>query len=74
MDIMAGAVWRDPDQVQDWIGKFAKSDPVVVFSAYGFHFGCKAAITLRDLRFDAKYIKGGHSAWRVIGGPTKLHA
>ena len=23
--------------------------------------------------FDAKYMKGGHSAWRAIGGPVKLY-
>ena len=73
-DIMEGAVWRDPDRVQEWAGDLSKSDPVVVFCVYGFHVGCKTAIALRDLGFDAKFMKGGHSAWRAIGGPTKLHA
>jgi hypothetical protein len=26
-----------------------------------------AAIALRDAGFDAKYMKGGHSAWKAIG-------
>ena len=73
-DIMEGALWRDPDRVQEWAGDLSKSDPVVVFCVYGFHVGCKTAIALRDLGFDAKFMKGGHSAWRAIGGPTKLHA
>jgi len=73
-DIMAGAVCRDPERVREWAGELSKSDPVVVFCAYDFHVGCKAAFTLGDLRFKAKYMQGGHSAWRVIGGPTKLHA
>ena len=30
-DIMDGAVWRDPERIQDWIGGLSKSDPVVVF-------------------------------------------
>src|SRR5882724_2324478 len=72
-DIMDGAVWRDPERVQDWIGELSKSDPVVVFCAYGFHVGCKTAIALRDAGFDAKYMKGGHSAWKAIGGPIKLY-
>ena len=50
-----------------------KSDPVVVFCAYGFHVGCKTAIALREAGFDAKYMKGGHSAWKAIGGPIKLY-
>jgi superoxide dismutase, Fe-Mn family len=72
-DIMDGAVWRDPERLQDWIGELSKSDPVVVFCAYGFHVGCKMAIALREAGFDAKYMKGGHSAWKAIGGSIKLY-
>jgi len=28
---------------------------------------------LREAGFDAKYMKGGHSAWKAIGGPIKLY-
>ena len=72
-EIMQGATWRDPERVQEWAGELSKSDPVVVFCAYGFHVGCKTAIKLRDLGFDAKFMTGGHSAWKAIGGPTKQH-
>ncbi len=73
-DIMDGAVWRDPERIDTWIGELSKSEPVVVFCAYGFHVGCKTAIALREAGFDAKYMKGGHSAWKAIGGPIKLYA
>ena len=73
-DIIDGATWRDPDRVQEWAGELSKSDPVVTFCAYGFHVGCKTAIKLRDAGFDVKYMKGGHSAWKAIGGPIKPHA
>ena len=73
-DIVDGAVWRDPDRVQEWIGKLSKSEPVVVFCVYGFHVGCRTATALRDAGFDATYMKGGHSAWKAIGGPMKTHA
>jgi Fe-Mn family superoxide dismutase len=72
-DIMEGAVWRDPERVQDWAGDLSKSDPVVVFCVYGFHVGCKTAIALRDAGFDASFMKGGHSAWRAIGGAVRLN-
>jgi Fe-Mn family superoxide dismutase len=72
-DIMDGAVWRDPERIETWIGDLSKSDPVVVFCAYGFHVGCKTAIALREAGFDAKYMKGGHSGWKAIGGPLKLY-
>lgn len=73
-EVMEGATWRDPERVQEWVGELSTSDPVVVFCAYGFHVGCKTAIKLRDLGFDAKFMKGGHSAWKAIGGATKPHS
>jgi Fe-Mn family superoxide dismutase len=72
-DIMQGVTWRDPDRVKEWACELSKSDPVVVFCAYGFHVGCNTAIALRDLGFDAKFMKGGHSSWKAIGGPIKRY-
>jgi Fe-Mn family superoxide dismutase len=71
LDIMDGAQWRDPDRVQEWAGELSKSEPVVTFCVYGFHVGCRTAIALRDAGFDVSYMKGGHSAWKAIGGATK---
>jgi superoxide dismutase, Fe-Mn family len=73
-EVMQGATWRDPERVPEWVGELSKSDPVVVFCAYGFHVGCKTAIKLRDLGFDAKFMQGGHSAWKAIGGSVKRQA
>jgi Fe-Mn family superoxide dismutase len=72
-EIAEGIEWRDPEQLQQWIGELSRSDPVVVYCAYGFHIGCKTAIALREAGFDASYMKGGHSAWKAIGAPTKMH-
>jgi superoxide dismutase, Fe-Mn family len=72
-DIVDGATWRDPERVKEWAGELSKTDPVVVFCVYGFHIGCQTAGALRDAGFDAKYMKGGHSAWKAIGGPVKLN-
>ena len=71
-DIVVGATWRDPERVHEWMGELSKTDPVVVYCAYGFHIGCKTAITLREAGFDAKYITGGHSGFKAIGAPVKL--
>jgi len=72
-DIAADIPWRDPDQIQQWMGELSKSDPVVVYCAYGFHVGCKTAIKLREAGFDARYMNSGHSGWRAVGGPVKLY-
>ena len=71
-DIADGIPWRDPEQIQQWMGELSKSEPVVVYCAYGFHVGCKTAIKLREAGFDAKYMNSGHSGWRAVGGPMKL--
>jgi superoxide dismutase, Fe-Mn family len=71
-DIADGATWRDPERIQDWIGELSKEKPVVVYCAYGFHVGCRTAAALRDAGFDARYMTGGHSGWRAMGGPVKM--
>lgn len=71
-DMMAGAVWRDPEQLDQWIGELSKSDPIVTFCVYGFHIGCETAASLRKAGFDARYMAGGHYAWKAIKGEVKL--
>jgi len=72
-DIAEGATWRDPEQLQQWIGELSKSEPVVVYCAYGFHVGCRTTAKLREAGFDAKYMNSGHSGWKAIGAPIRLH-
>ena len=67
------STWRDPERLQDWMGELSKSEPVVVYCAYGFHVGCGTAVKLREAGFDAKYMKPGHSGWKAIGGSIKMH-
>jgi len=71
-DMMDGAVWRDPERVEEWIGTLSKGEPVVTFCVYGFHIGCETAAALRNAGFDARYMAGGHYAWKAIKGPVKL--
>jgi superoxide dismutase, Fe-Mn family len=71
-DIMEGAVWRDPERLDDWIGTLSKTEPVVTFCVYGFHVGCETAATLRKAGFDARYMSGGHFAWKAIKGAVRL--
>jgi Fe-Mn family superoxide dismutase len=73
-DIADGAIWRDPERVQDWIGELSKAEPVIVYCVYGFHVGCRTAMALREAGYDAKYMTGGHAGWKAIGGPVKMKA
>ena len=71
-DMMEQAVWRDPERVGEWMSELSNTAPVVAFCVYGFHIGCQAVRTLRKAGFDARYMAGGHFAWKAIKGPVKL--
>jgi superoxide dismutase, Fe-Mn family len=73
-DIVEGAVWRDPERIEEWMTSLSKDEPVVTFCVYGFHIGCQSAAALRKAGFDARYMAGGHYAWKAIKGPVKLFA
>ena len=73
-DIADGVTWRDPDRLAEWIGELSKSEPVVVYCAYGFHVGCTTASKLREAGFDARYMDSGHSGWKAVGGPVRAYA
>ena len=70
-EIAQGVTWRDPDRVDEWMGELSRDTPVVVYCAYGFHVGCRTAITLRDAGFDARYMNVGHSGWKAAGAPIQ---
>jgi Fe-Mn family superoxide dismutase len=72
VDLMAGATWRDPDRVEEWIGELSPDRPVAVYCAYGFHVGCNVTKTLIERGFDARYVRGGVSAWYASGGARAM--
>jgi superoxide dismutase, Fe-Mn family len=71
-EIVKGAVWRDPARIDEWIGELSPSEPIVTFCVYGFHVGCETAQALKDKGFDARYMAGGHAAWKAAKGEMKL--
>jgi superoxide dismutase, Fe-Mn family len=72
VDLMDGAIWRDPDRIEEWVGDLATDRPVAVYCAYGFHVGCNVTKALRERGFDARYVRGGVSAWYAAGGARAL--
>ena len=71
-EMMKGAVWRDPERIDEWMGELSKTEPVITFCVYGFHIGCESAAILRKAGFDARYMAGGHSGWKAAKGSMKL--
>ena len=72
VDLMAGATWRDPDRVEEWIAELTPNKPVAVYCAYGFDVGCNVTKTLIERGFDARFVRGGISAWYASGGARAL--
>jgi Fe-Mn family superoxide dismutase len=71
-DMMAGAVYRDPERVHEWAAELSTQSPVVVYCSYGFNVGCAVASVLRERGFDARFLDGGLSAWYAAGGGRGL--
>jgi superoxide dismutase, Fe-Mn family len=72
VDLMAGATWRDPDRVEEWINELKPHKPVAVYCAYGFDVGCNVTKTLIERGFDARFIRGGIAAWYASGGARAM--
>ena len=71
-DLMAGATWRDPDRIAEWIGELSPDKPVAVYCAWGFDVGRNVTQTLMEQGFDARFVRGGISAWYAAGGARAL--
>ena len=71
-DMMKGAIWRDPARIDEWSKELSANEPVFVYCAYGFHVGCSVTAALCERGFDAKYLRGGLSAWYAAGGARAL--
>ena len=71
-EIVAGAAWRDPERIGEWIDTLSKDVPVVTFCVYGFHIGCQSATALRAAGYNARYMRGGHFAWKALDGAVDL--
>ena len=72
VDLMAGATWRDPDRVVEWMGELKPDKAVAVYCAWGFDVGRNVTKTLIERGFDARFVRGGLSAWYASGGARAL--
>jgi superoxide dismutase, Fe-Mn family len=70
-DTLAGSVWRDPAQVDEWCGTLDGTRPVLVCCVHGLDIGRSTAMALRARGFDARYLIGGIESWRSAGLPMQ---
>jgi Fe-Mn family superoxide dismutase len=69
-EVIAGAVWRDPERVDEWARELAGSE-VLVYCVYGHEVGQSTAARLRDAGIAARYLVGGIEAWKAAGRPVQ---
>jgi Fe-Mn family superoxide dismutase len=67
-DMMEGAIYRDPERVDEWCKELSTDVPVAVYCSYGFNVACAVTDVLRQRGFDARFVRGGLSAWYALGG------
>jgi rhodanese-related sulfurtransferase len=69
-EIIIGAVWRDPERVDDWSGKLDRARPVAVYCVHGHQVSQDCSRRLRERGLEAAYLEGGIEAWVSTGGET----
>src|SRR5437016_584485 len=69
--VIAGSTRRMPEHVTDWREHLPAGRPVVVYCVHGHEVSQQAATALRQKGIKATYLKGGITAWRESGFPTR---
>lgn len=67
--MIAGAVRRAPDRVEQWAATFTGCE-VVVYCVHGHEVSQDAATALRALGLKARFLEGGIEAWLAAGLPV----
>jgi rhodanese-related sulfurtransferase len=65
-----GAVWRDPNKVNEWVGEIPKDKPLVVYCVRGGSVSNAVLDKLLEKGVTAQYIEGGLAAWKAGGNKT----
>ncbi len=68
--MIAGATWRDPFAVSDWLKFLPVHRGIAVYCVHGHEISKNACAALRAAGLNAHYLEGGIDAWKAGGGPT----
>lgn len=66
--IIAGALWRDHEQVETWGAPYVGEGQLIVYCVHGHEVSQNAAAKLTSMGVDARYLQGGFDAWIEAGG------
>ena len=66
--MIRGALWRDPERVDEWADELPRASKVVVYCAHGGEVSQGVAKALRESGPAAQYLGGGIEGWQAAGG------
>ena len=66
--MLAGALWRDPAEVDGWASAVPAQRAVVVYCVHGHEVSQRCAARLAELGLAVRFLEGGYEAWRAAGG------
>jgi rhodanese-related sulfurtransferase len=66
--LIPGAVWRDPEQIDSWSADIPRDREVVLYCVKGGSVSQSVTDRLRRQNVKASYVEGGLKAWRESGG------
>ena len=68
-DMIAGALWRDPERVADWAAELPRASRVVAYCAHGHEVSQGVAIALAGRSLFAQVLQGGiEEGWKAASG------
>lgn len=67
-EIVPGALWKNPDRIDAWIGAVPLTLDLVVYCVRGDTVSRQVVDRLRRIGAKARYIEGGLDAWKAAGG------
>lgn len=70
-DMIEGARWADPKQVNAWADGLSAGAKVVVYCVYGHEVCQSTAAVLRERGIAAHYLEGGIAQWKDDGRPLQ---
>ncbi len=70
-DMIEGATWADPAQVDAWAGGLPAGRRVVVYCVYGHEVCQSTAAALRARGIEARFLEGGIERWKEEGRPMQ---
>ena len=67
--LIPGAVYRDPEAIDEWSSQLSTETPIVVYCVAGKWVSQKAATLLAEKGFSVRSLDGGLRAWRAQASP-----